>query len=221
MTNQAIGEVRTQGNAVAVASLILGPFVMSVGDLMHPTEHVDAAEQAAVVVNHASRWYAAHLLLFIGLLLLIPGILALADLTTTRKPPVGYAARVLSLMGVAAFSSVFVAEMLIGRFVTDGADASAAAALLETFQSAAVLGVVMLGGVAFFSGIAAFAMPLVLADDGLRWPAALYLLGAALILAEIITAQVLLSQIGNVVILVASASFAWHIWRRDHAAAAT
>ena len=108
---------------IPAASLVLGPLLMSAGDLIHPQEDADAAEQAAVIVEHASRWYAAHLLLFIGLLVLIPGILALTGLTAERKPAVGYTARVLVLVGVAAFCAVFVAEMLIGRYVSDGADA--------------------------------------------------------------------------------------------------
>jgi hypothetical protein len=205
---------------IAVASLILGPLLMSTGDLMHPTEHNDAAQQAAVIVEHASRWYAAHLLLFFGMLLLIPGILALADLTAERHPTAGYAARLLTLMGVAAFSAVFVAEMLIGRYASDGAGAAATTDLLETFQSVAVLGAVMVGGIAFFSGVGAFAVPLVTADRGLRWPAVAYILGALLILAEIVTAEVLLSQIGNLVLLAANAAFAWHILQRDRSVVA-
>lgn len=202
---------------IAAASLVLGPLLMSAGDLIHPKEHADAADQVAVIFEHASRWYAAHLLLFIGLLMLIPGILALTGLTTDRRPAVGYAARILVLAGVASFSAVFVAEMLIGRYISDGADASAATELLETFQSGWVLGAVMVGGVAWLVGVAAFATPLIMADGGLRWPAVIYILGALLIVAEIMTSQVLLSQIGNIVLLAASVSFAWHILQSDQA----
>jgi membrane-bound ClpP family serine protease len=46
----------------------------------------------------------------------------------------------------------------------------------------------------------AFAIPLMIAGGKLRWIAALYSLGALLILAEIVSAQVILSQIGNVLI---------------------
>jgi hypothetical protein len=42
----------------------------------------------------------------------------------------------------------------------------------------------------------------------LRWPAAVLLSGTSLVLAEIITSQVLLSQIGNILVWVASAAFA-------------
>ena len=40
--------------------------------------------------------------------------------------------------------------MLIGRYVSDGADAAAATKLLATFQSGPVLGAVTVAGIAFF-----------------------------------------------------------------------
>jgi hypothetical protein len=58
-------------------------------------------------------------------MLFIPGLLALTALTSARRPAVGYAARILILVGTAAIASVFVAEMLVGRFVLDGADPAA------------------------------------------------------------------------------------------------
>jgi hypothetical protein len=106
---------------IAAASLIGGPLLMSIGDLIHPEERMNSAEQIAILVDHASRWYRAHLLLFIGMMLSIPGLLALSNITAERKPAAGYAARILTLIGAAALASIFVAEMLIGRG-KDGGD---------------------------------------------------------------------------------------------------
>src|SRR5512134_1149927 len=66
---------------IAAASLIVGPLVMAIGDLLHPKESIAPPEQIAILVDHASRWYTAHLLLFVGLMLFIPGLLALVALT--------------------------------------------------------------------------------------------------------------------------------------------
>jgi hypothetical protein len=196
---------------IAAASLIVGPLLMTIGDLLHPEERMDTAEQIAILVNHASHWYAAHLLLFIGMMLAIPGLLALASLTAERKPAAGYAARILVLIGAAAFAAIFVGEMLIGRFVADGADTAAAADLLDSMFSGPIVGAVIPGVLAFFVGIAAFAIPLVRAGGKLRWMAVLYSIGALLILAEILSAQVILSQIGNALILCGGAATAWLI----------
>jgi hypothetical protein len=145
------------------------------------------------------------------MLLSIPGLLALAGLTAERNPAAGYAARILVLIGAAALAAIFSSEMLIGRFVTDGADTATATALLDSMFSRPIVAAVIPGALAFFVGTAAFAIPLVIAGGKLRWIAALYSIGALLILAEILSAQVVLSQIGNFLIFCGGAATAWLI----------
>jgi hypothetical protein len=198
---------------IGAASLIVAPALMSVGDLMHPHESWDPAAQVAIVAESASRWYLAHLLLFVGMLILAPGILALTDVVERRRPAAAYSARVLLVASVGALSAVFVCEMLLGQFVSRGADQSAAVSLFETFQSGAVLGALLPGLLAFFIGTALFVTPLASTTGPFRWPALCFALGALLIMGEIILAEVLLSQIGNVLILVAGIRFAWLLLR--------
>lgn len=203
---------------VAAISAVVGPLLMSVGDLIHPRESMDPAVQAAVIfehASHASRWYVAHLLLFFGILAVIPGVLAISGLTAERTPRAGYASRILTLIGVASFAAIFVGEMLIGRYISDGADAAAATELLETFQSGPILGAVMVGGIGFFLGVAVLAVPLIRGGGPLRWPALAFVVGALLIGGEIITAQVLLSQIGNLSFLGGGILFARQIVRNE------
>jgi hypothetical protein len=194
---------------VAAASLFTGPLLMSIGDLLHPEERMDPSEQVAILVSEASRWYTAHLLLFIGMMLFIPGLLALSAITGARKPSAGYVSRILILVGAAAISSVFVGEMLVGRFVLDGAAPAAATDLLESMFSGPMLAAVGPAMLAFFVGTAVFAVPLIRAGGGLRWAAGAILMGVLLILAEILSAQVLLSRIGNVLAFLGSATAAW------------
>jgi hypothetical protein len=196
---------------IAAGSLILGPLLMAIGDLFHPEERMDPADQIPILVDHASRWFAAHLLLFLGMMLSIPGFLALSGLTAERKPAAGYAARILVLTGASAFASIFVGEMLIGRYVTDGADPAAATDLLVSMFSGPMVAAVIPGALAFFVGTAVFAIPLMIAGGKLRWIAALYSTGALLILAEILSAQVVLSQVGNILIFCGGAAAAWLI----------
>jgi hypothetical protein len=195
-------------SVIASTSLILGPALMTAGDLIHPAESLDASAQVAIVAQAASRWYAAHLLLFIGFLVLVPGILMLTELVAERRPAMGYTARVLMLVSLGAFCAVFVFEMLLGRLIATGTGGPAGMALLETFQSAAVFPVLVPGLLAFFVGVAFFVVPLASAGNPFRWPALCFGLGALLILAEIVSAQVVLSQIGNALAFVASTAFA-------------
>jgi hypothetical protein len=142
------------------------------------------------------------------MLLFVPGILALTELAGNRKPAAGYAGRLLLLASVGALSAVFVFEMLLGRFVLAGADPSTAVSLLQTFQAGGIFGALGPGLIAFFIGTALVVVPLLSATNGLRWPAVTLALGALLILGEIVLAEVLLSQIGNILILVAGSGFA-------------
>jgi MFS family permease len=200
---------------IAAASLVVAPLLMTIGDLFHPEERMDTSEQMAILVDDASRWYAAHLLLFIGMMLFIPGFLAMARLVAERKPAAGYASRVLMMIGTAAFASVFVGEMLVGRYVLDGADRAAATGLLNSMFSGPIMAAVGPAMLAFLAGTAVATIALMRAGGSMRWPAALFLIGVLLILAEILSAQVVLSQIGNVVILCAGVATAWVILQRE------
>jgi hypothetical protein len=64
---------------------------------------------------------------------------------------------------------------------------------------------------AFFVGTAAFAIPLMRTGSRVGWAAGTILLGALLILAEILSAQVILSQIGNILVFCGSTTAAWLI----------
>jgi len=204
---------RTYHTIIPALSLVAGPLLMTVGDLLHPEERMASTEQAAILATQAGRWYVAHLLLFLGMMLFVPGLLALSGLTAVRRPALGYAARILVLIGMAAVASVFVSEMLVGRYVLDGADSASAAALLESMLSGPMVAVVGPAMLAFFVGTAMFALPLVRSRGALGPSAALLLTGVILILAEIVSAQVILSQIGNALALCGSASAARVILR--------
>ena len=190
---------------------------MSTGDLLHPQEREDAAEQVAFIMERASSWYAAHLLLFIGGLMFIPGVLAITRLAGRRSRSSEFAGRILLFIGFGAFYGVFLFEMLMGRYVADGADALAATALLQTFQSGWILGVLMAAIAAFYAGVAVVTIALVRLGGLLRWSGLAFGIGFVLILAEIITAEVLFSQVGNVVILAAGIGFALEILRSSRA----
>jgi len=194
----AMNASRRYHTTIGPASLILGPAMMSVGDLLHPKESWDSAAQIAFIAAAPARWYVAHLLLFIGMLLFIPGILALTSLVADRRPGIGYGVRVLMLAGVGALSAVFGFEMLLGRLIDTGIGHPADMALLETFMGPTIFAVLGPALLAFFLGSWLAVGTLASRPGPLRAPALIFGLGTVLILAEIISAQVLLSQVGNV-----------------------
>ncbi len=196
-------------------SLVVGPLLMSIGDLLHPEERMLPAEQIAIVVDHASRWYTAHLLLFFGMMLFIPGLLGLTALTAMVKPVVAYAARILIMIGTAGFAAIITGEMLASRLVLDGVGNAAPISLWTNLFMGPVVVAVGPALVAFFVGTFMSAIPLLRRSERLRWPVALIVIGVLLILAEILSAHVVLSQIGNIVGLCGSAAVAWRIARAE------
>ena len=194
-------------------SLVLGPLLMSIGDLLHPEERMSPVEQIAIVVDHASRWYTAHLLLFVGMLLFIPGFLGLTALTAMLKPVLGYVARVLVMIGTAGFASIVTGEMLASRLVLDGVGNDAPISLWTNLFMGPVVAAVGPAVLAFFVGTIMWAIPLLRGSERLRRPVALIVIGALFVLAEILTARVVFSQIGNIVVLCGSAEAAWLITR--------
>ncbi len=194
-------------------SLVVGPLLMSIGDLLHPEERMSPVEQIAIVAEHASRWYAAHLLLFFGMLLFIPGLLRMTALTAILKPVVGYAARILIMIGTAGFASIVTGEMLASRLVLDGVGSGAPISLWTNLFMGPVVAAVGPAVLAFFVGTIMSAIPLLRGSKRLRWPVALIVIGVLFVLAEILTARVVLSQIGNIVVLCGSAQAAWLIAR--------
>jgi hypothetical protein len=211
-------EGRGYQTLIGAASLAVGPLVMAVGDLLHPKETSDISGQAAIIVEHATRWYLAHLLLFIGLVLFVPGLLTLTGLAAARRPRVGYAARVLMVIGVGGTAAIFVAEMLAGRLGALGP--AATQEFLDTMFSGPIAGPMLPVGLAFFVSAAVFAVPLIVDAGPLRWPAVVLLVGILLVLAEILSSQVLLSQIGNLLIWSGSVAFAWRLVRGETGAPA-
>jgi hypothetical protein len=167
-----------KGQRITTAvSLVAGPLLMSVGDLLHPEERMVPAEQIAIVVEHASRWYTAHLLLFLGMLLFIPGFLGLTALTAILNPGAAYAARVLIFIGTAGFASVITGEMLASRLVLDGVADTAAIALWTNLFMGPVGAAVLPAVLAFFVGTIVFAIPLLRGSRTLRWPIAVIVIG--------------------------------------------
>lgn len=201
------GRFSTIETRVGAVGIVLGPLLMSIGDAVHPAESWDAGAQIEILTQGAVRWHLAHLLLFLGALAFIPGILALTRMGAIRNPVAAYTARVLVLMSVGGWSAVLGFEMLLGSFLVGGAEPGTAVELMEAFQSPQVFLPILAGVLAFFLGTGFLVWSLGTLGPAMRWPAVVFALGASLILGEIVSSQVLLSQIGNVLILVAGIRF--------------
>jgi hypothetical protein len=149
----------------------------------------------------------------LGMLLFVPGFLGLSALTARLMPVLGYVARMLLMIGTAGFASIITGEMLASRLVLDGVGNAAPISLWTNLFMGPVVAAVGPALLAFFVGAFMLAIPLLRGLERLRRPIALIVIGALFVLAEILTAHLLFSQIGNVVVLFGSAEAAWLIAR--------
>jgi hypothetical protein len=191
---------------IGLFSLAVGPLLMSAGAFMHPAESVDAAPQAAIIADQPDRWYLAHILILVGFALFLPGLLLLAATVTARLPGTGRVPLLLILIGAFGLAAMVGIELLAGRLaVLDGA---ALESLLDARSSASVL--IPLGAIAagFFIGSIILTVRMIRGLPTLRWPAAAILIGVLLIAAEIVSAEVVFSRVGNVLVWVGAVSCA-------------
>jgi hypothetical protein len=117
------------------------------------------------------------------------------------------------MIGTAGFASIVTGEMLASRLVLDGVGSGAPISLWTNLFMGPVVAAVGPAVLAFFVGTIMSAIPLLRGSKRLRWPVALIVIGVLFVLAEILTARVVLSQIGNIVVLCGSAQAAWLIAR--------
>jgi hypothetical protein len=198
---------------IEILSLAIGPMLLSVGDLMHPAESLDAARQAAIIAEQPDRWYLAHVLILVGFALFLPGLLMLAAVVSARWPRTGQVGRLLILIGACGFSAMIALELLAGRLTL--LNPTTAQSILDARSSAPVALPLITMTLGFFIGSIMLMIRMIRGIPAVRWPTAGMLVGVLLIAAEIGSGQVVLSQVGNVLVWIGAIAFAVRLQRGD------
>jgi hypothetical protein len=115
----------------ATYSLIAAPVVILIGEVVHPTRSATPVRQLAIVAAHPHTWYAAHLLLFIGVAMTVPAVIALGALLRPYRP--SPAAVGVWLAGVAAvcFAGLLTVGFVVGAMAAPTANRAEMTALFE------------------------------------------------------------------------------------------
>jgi hypothetical protein len=117
---------------LAAASLIAAPLLLLAGELLHPQNLPDPAQQLATVAADPGRWYLAHLLSLLGFALLVPAILGLAQLVGRRRAALADLGGALALLGVLASVGLLTLDGFgVWQMAQPAADRAEMAALLE------------------------------------------------------------------------------------------
>jgi hypothetical protein len=102
---------------VTGACLIAAPAVLIVGEAIHPDEQSDAAEMMATIAGGLDRWYWAHVIVLLGMLLTVGAVLGLAHMLHERRPLLAFVGGGLAIAGVLFVSAIIGADGFAGYFV--------------------------------------------------------------------------------------------------------
>ncbi len=81
------------------ACAVVGPGLIALGVLLHPEEAGDHARQLEIIAAHSGAWTTAHVLLWVGALLLIPAVLGILSLLDRRRPVWATTGALLAIAG--------------------------------------------------------------------------------------------------------------------------
>jgi hypothetical protein len=158
---------------IAGAGMVAAPLVIVVAELLHARFELDAAEQLAAVAENPGRWYAAHLLVLVGLALAVPAFLGLARLVRPRRPVLAHVGLLLFVPGLVALAAAAGMELVLWQMAQPEAARAEMVALAERVNESP--GLVPIFGVLLFFPLAwlVIGIGLYVARSAPTWAAAL------------------------------------------------
>jgi hypothetical protein len=139
---------------VAGAAMIAAPLVIVVAEVLHARFEMDAGKQLAAVAEDTGRWYAAHLLVLVALALAVPAFLGLARMVRQRRPVLAHVGLILFVPGLVALAAAAGTELVLWQMAQPESDRAEMVALAERVWEgeglAPIFAVVLLFPVAWF-----------------------------------------------------------------------
>ena len=136
------------------ACAVVGPALIAAGVLLHPEEVDDHRRQLDIIARHSDAWTTAHLLLWMGALLLIPAVLGVLALLDRRRPAWATTGALLAIAGCVSLASLSVVEQVLGEMAASEGNRQQMVALAERLdQSGALNATAQLPGLALVVGI--------------------------------------------------------------------
>jgi hypothetical protein len=163
---------------VAGACMVVAPVVLLVAMVIHPASDVDEATQVATIADNLDAWYAAHLLAFVAIIVMVPALLGLMHMLRERQVTLGHVGGGLAMLGLLAFAGLVAMELVMWQMAAAG-DTSEAVSLLERLNETA--GIVIpfaLLSIGFSLGMATLAVGLYRARAVQSWMAVFIAFGA-------------------------------------------
>jgi len=143
-----ISDSRRFRRRAAGAAMVLAPLVAVLAESLHAKVETSAAKQLARVAESPDRWYAAHLLVLILLILLAPAFLGLVHLLRQGSAALGNASLVAFVPGVIGVAALVGAELVLWK-MAQAANSEEMVALVESVNESPGFFVVLLFALLF------------------------------------------------------------------------
>jgi len=163
---------------LAGGALILAPLLTLVATAIAPANESDAAAQLAVISRSPGRWYAANLVNFVGLAVLLAAVIGLMLPLRTHGARFAHVGGGLALTGIVCVAVVSGLGFVEWQMTGAGADRAQMAALLDRVEGAPAVTPVLLGAGLATLGLAVLGLGLWRRALAPAWTAALLALGA-------------------------------------------
>jgi hypothetical protein len=191
--------------------LIGAPLLTLVASIASPAIKSDNAAQVAVIADHPARYYAFTMFTLAGIILLVPALLGLMQMTRDRAPGWGNAGGALALLGTLIAVGDAATQLLVWQMGAPGANRAEMAALLHRYEATMGSSLVFtVGGLSFLVGMLVLAIGLRRARAVPVWVAIGIVAGSFLNIAGFAGASVGILIVSSALLL---ASLGWVGWR--------
>jgi hypothetical protein len=113
------------------ASLVAAPALLVSGALIHPKEVPDAGRQLAIIAGALHRWYVAHLLYVMAMVVLVPAVLSLGRHLRAGAPRLELWGTGLAVVGLFSAAGLVAIEGFGGWQLAQESDRAAATQALD------------------------------------------------------------------------------------------
>lgn len=139
-----LSNLMTFRRVIAGSAMIAAPLLFVFAELLHGHFENDAAAYLDVISSNTARWYAAHALVLVGLMLVIPAFLGVARLLDPHKPVLANLGRLAIVPGVIALTAVVGMELVAWQMAQLTADHATMVTLWDrTAENAGIVPLVL------------------------------------------------------------------------------
>jgi hypothetical protein len=125
------------------ASMIAAPLVFVTAEILHARLEADPGAFLSAISDDTGRWYAAHVLVLVGLVLALPAFLGIAHILEGRRPVLANLGSIAFVPGMIALAALVGMELVAWQMAHPGLDRAAMITLWgNTSENAGIVPVI-------------------------------------------------------------------------------